>query len=163
MSTLDLNQFTEKFNLPDQAIDINEIPWVPTHGEEDGVWFKPIRFDLTTGNWIHISKFAANCGNATHRHTGGTVLAYTLQGSWRYLEREWVAKPGTFVYEPPGDIHTLVVDGEEDMITLFYLGGVIEYFDEQGNVFKQDDIFYRMKKYYDYCEANNIPVKDLTF
>lgn len=79
------------------------------------------------------------------------------------MERDWVAKPGTFIYEPPGDVHTLVVDGEEDMITLFYLSGVIEYFDEEGNVVKQDDVFYRMKKYLDYCEKYNIPVKDLTF
>ncbi|MFP3123765.1 2,4'-dihydroxyacetophenone dioxygenase family protein [Ectobacillus funiculus] len=163
MQEMDLMQFTEKFNLSDQAIDINEIPWVPTHGEEDGVWFKPIRFDLTTGNWIHISKFAANRGVTRHRHTGGTVLAYTLEGTWRYLERDWVATPGTFVYEPPGDVHTLVVDGEEDVITLFYLGGVIEYFDQEGNVVKQDDVFYRMKKYYEYCEQNNIPIKNLTY
>ncbi|MED4319781.1 2,4'-dihydroxyacetophenone dioxygenase family protein [Priestia megaterium] len=90
-------------------------------------------------------------------------MAYTLQGTWRYLERDWVAKPGTFVYEPPGDIHTLVVDEGEDMITLFNLGGVIEYFDKDGNVTLQDDIFYRMKKYFDYCKEHNIPVKDLTF
>jgi len=161
-TTLDLNAFTEKYNLPDQAINVNDIPWVPTFTEADGVWFKPVRFDLTTGNWIHISKFKAGKGNARHRHTGGTVLAYTLQGTWRYLERDWVAKPGTFVYEPPGDIHTLVVDEGEDMITLFNLGGVIEYFDQDGNVILQDDIFYRMKKYFDYCEEHNIPVKDLT-
>ncbi|WP_077212429.1 2,4'-dihydroxyacetophenone dioxygenase family protein [Bacillus dakarensis] len=163
MKNLDLNEFTEKFNLSDQAIDVNEIPWVPTFEGSNDVFFKPVRFDLTTGNWIHITKFKAGKGNARHRHTGGTVLAYTLQGTWRYLEREWIAKPGTFVYEPPGDIHTLVVVGEEDNITLFSLSGVIEYFDEDGNVTLQDDIFYRMKRYHDYCEQNNIPIKNLTF
>ena len=163
MITLDLNQFTEKFTLPDQAIDVNTIPWVPTFEGSDAVYFKPIRFDLTTGNWVHISKFKVGKGNTRHKHTGGPVFAYTLKGRWRYLEREWVAKEGTVVFEPPGDIHTLVVDGEEDMITLFSLSGVIQYFDEKGNVTLNDDMFYRMKRYHDYCEQNNIPIKNLTF
>jgi 2,4'-dihydroxyacetophenone dioxygenase len=163
MLTLDLNQFTEKFTLPDQAIDVNEIPWVPTFEGSDAVFFKPIRFDLTSGHWVHISKFKASKGNTCHRHTGGPVFAYTLQGRWRYLEREWVAKEGTVIFEPPGDIHTLVVDGEEDMITLFSLSGVIQYFDEDGNVTLNDDMFYRLKRYYDFCEQNNIPFKNLIY
>ncbi|MDF2646961.1 MAG: ChrR Cupin-like domain protein [Paenibacillus sp.] len=158
---IDLYQFAEKIGLPDQTIDVNEIPWVPTITEAEGVWFKPIRFDLTTGNWVHISKFKAGSGNRRHRHTGGSVFAYTIQGQWRYLERQWVAKAGTVIFEPPGDIHTLVIDGEEDMITLFMLGGVIQYFDENGQIVLQDDLFYRLKKYTDYCEQNNIPVKNL--
>ncbi|OIK08298.1 2,4'-dihydroxyacetophenone dioxygenase family protein [Bacillus sp. MUM 13] len=163
MLALDLNQFTEKYTLPDQAIDVNEIPWVPTFEGSDEVYFKPIRFDLTTGNWIHISKFKAGKGNTRHKHTGGPVFAYTLKGRWRYLEREWIAKEGSVVFEPPGDIHTLVVDGEEDMVTLFSLSGVIQYFDEKGNVILNDDMFYRMKRYHDYCEQNNIPIKNLSF
>ncbi|WP_342545480.1 2,4'-dihydroxyacetophenone dioxygenase family protein [Lysinibacillus sp. FSL K6-4013] len=160
---MNINVYIEKVNLPDQVVDIDEIPWVPTFEGSDEVFFKPIRFDLTTGQWIHLSKFKVGKGNAQHKHTGGTVLAYTIQGKWRYLERDWVAKPGTFVYEPPGDVHTLVVEGEEDMITLFYLSGVIEYYDEQGNIMLQDDIFYRMKRYQDFCAANGIEMKNLTF
>lgn len=160
---MDLNTFTEKHNLPDQAINSDEIPWVPTFREEDGVWFKPLRFDLTTGHWIHVSKFAAGMGNARHKHTGGTVLAYTLKGKWWYLEREWVAEEGSIIYEPPGDIHTLTVGEDEDMVALFHLGGVIEYYDAEGHITLQDDMFYRMKKYYEYCEQHNIPVKNLTF
>ena len=163
MNTAELIKFTESVNLPDQAIDTDEIPWVPTFEGSEDVFFKPIRFDLTTGNWIHITKFKAGKGNTRHKHTGGPVLAYTLQGTWRYLEREWIAKPGSFVYEPPGDVHTLVVVGEEDNITLFNLSGVIEYYDEDGNLTLQDDMFYRMKRYRDHCEQNNIPVKDLTY
>ena len=31
-----------EMGLPDQAIDADEIPWVP---QGDRVWFKPLRFD----------------------------------------------------------------------------------------------------------------------
>lgn len=158
--TIDLNTFTEQMGLPDQAIDLNEIPWVP---QGDRVWFKPVRFNLATGAWINLLKVKPGGVVNRHRHTGGQVLAYTIQGEWRYLEREWVAKPGTFVFEPPGDIHTLTVDGEEDMITIFMLEGTIQYLDDQDQVIVQDDVFSKMKRYYDYCDQHNIEKKNLVY
>jgi 2,4'-dihydroxyacetophenone dioxygenase len=155
-----LNKFTEMFGLGDQAIDLNEIPWIP---QTERSWFKPVRFNLATGSWINLLKVKPGGKVNRHRHTGGQVLAYTLQGEWRYLERTWEAKPGTFVYEPPGDIHTLVVDGEEDMITLFLLEGSIQYLDDEDNIIVQDDVFSKLKRYMEYCEENNIPIKDLKF
>jgi 2,4'-dihydroxyacetophenone dioxygenase len=156
----ELYEFTLNTSLPDKALEMDEIPWVPTF---EGVWFKPIRFDLTTGTFTHLTRIRPNGGIRRHRHTGGQVFAYVVQGQWRYLERTWVAKPGMVVFEPPGDIHTLEVSGEEDMITLFSVGGVIEYFDDNNNVYLQDDVFYRMKKYTDYCKQNNIPMMDLCY
>lgn len=156
----DLNSFTEQFQLNDQAININDIPWIP---QSDRVCFKPVRFDLTTGSWINLLKVKPGGIVNRHRHTGGKVMAYTLQGQWRYLEREWVATPGTYVFEPPGDIHTLVVDGEEEMITLFYLEGTIQYLDDNNQIIKQDDVFSKMKLYFDYCKQNNIPIEELRF
>jgi quercetin dioxygenase-like cupin family protein len=155
-----LNEFTKLVGLPDQAIDLNEIPWVP---QTDRAWFKPVRFDLTTGSWINLLKVKPGGKVNRHRHTGGKVLAYTIQGTWRYLERNWVAKPGTFVYEPPGDIHTLVVDGEEDMITLFLLDGSVQYLDDEDRMIYQDDVFSKLKLYLDYCREKNIPVRNLQY
>lgn len=156
----DLHRFTELVSFPDQAIDMDEIPWVP---QGDRVWFKPLRFNLTSGQWINLLKVTPGGVVNRHRHSGGQVMAYTIQGQWRYLEREWVAKPGTFVYEPPGDIHTLVVDGEEEMMTLFILEGTVQYLDDQDQLIYQDDVFSKMKRYLDYCEANQIKPVDLTY
>ena len=41
-----------------------------------------------------------------------------LEGSWYYAEKDWVARAGMMVWEPPGDIHTLMC-GEEGTVTLF--------------------------------------------
>ena len=30
------------------------------------------------------------------------VFAYTISGKWGYLEHEWIATAGNFVYETPG-------------------------------------------------------------
>jgi 2,4'-dihydroxyacetophenone dioxygenase len=155
-----LNEFTHMFGLPDQAIDSNDIPWIP---QSDRVWFRPVRFDLATGRWINFLKVKPGGKVNRHRHTGGQVMAYTIQGEWRYLERTWVAKPGTFVYEPPGDIHTLLVDGDVEMITLFILEGTVQYLNDEDQVFYQDDVFTKLKLYKEYCKANHIPEVNLIY
>ena len=146
--------------LPDQAIDSDKIPWVP-QGER--VWFKPLRFDLVNGRWINLLKVAGGGKVNRHRHSGGQVLGYCIEGSWRYLERDWVARPGTLVYEPPGDIHTLVVDGVEGMQTLFILEGVIQYLDDDDNIIYQDDVFTKMERYLDFCRGQKIEPLNLRY
>ena len=83
-----------EFGVPDQAIQADELPWVP---QGENVWFKPLRFDLTTGRWINLLKVTKQGKVNRHRHSGGQVLGFVIQGSWRYLERDWVARPGTLV------------------------------------------------------------------
>src|SRR5262249_35969217 len=145
----------------DRAIDSDEIPWVP-QGER--VWFKPLRFDLATGRWINLLKVTGGGKVNRHRHSGGQVLGYCLKGSWRYQERDWVARPGTFVYEPPGDIHTLLVDeGAGEMMTLFLLEGVVQYLDDADNVIYQDDVFTKLERYLNFCRDQGITPQDLRY
>ena len=148
-----------EFGLSDRAIDAERIPWVP-QGER--VWFKPLRFDLATGRWVNILKIVGGGRVNRHRHSGGQVLGFCLKGSWHYLEREWVARPGTFVYEPPGDIHTLVVD-EGEMQTLFLLEGVVQYLDDEDNVITQDDVFSKLERYLKYCKNSGIEAQNLCY
>lgn len=145
--------------LPDQAIDSNKIPWVP-QGER--VWFKPLRFDLQNGRWVNLLKVTGGGKVNRHRHSGGQVLGFVVQGSWHYIERDWVARPGSFIYEPPGDIHTLMADTEE-MITLFLLEGVVQYLDDDDNLIYQDDVFTKMERYLKYCESQGIEPMDLRY
>src|SRR2546423_10888493 len=71
---------------------------------------------------------------STHYHVG-TVHGYTMRGHWRYLEHDWIAKPGTYIYEPAGEAHTLVIteDSPEPMIMLFVVGGGLIYLDKAVN------------------------------
>ncbi len=148
------------WGLPDKAIDADALPWVP-QGER--VWFKPLRFDLAAGRWVNLLKITGGGKVNRHRHSGGQVLGFCLQGSWHYLEREWVARPGTFVYEPPGDIHTLVVKPGEEMQTLFLLEGVVQYLDDDDNVIYQDDVFTKLERYINYCKQQGIEPVDLCY
>lgn len=149
-------KLAEKFQLPERIFNTELLPWVP-FTENESCHFKPLRFDLSTGTWIYLFKIKSNQVLGRHRHTGGAVIGYNIQGKWRYEGRDWVAAPGTFIFEPPGDIHTLITE-EEEVITLFILGGSLQYFNEDNDIVGQDDVYTVLKKYKDYCEQNNIEV-----
>lgn len=149
--------FADQFQLPERVVNIDELPWVPF---DDGpCLFKPLRFDLNTGTWTYLFKIKSNQTLTRHRHTGGTVIGYNIQGNWSYEGRSWVARPGTFIYEPAGDIHTLITEDEE-VITLFILSGALQYFDENNQIIGQDDIYTVLKKYHDYCTQHGIAFRD---
>ena len=56
-------------------------------------------------------------------------------GRWRYLEHDWIAEPGTYIYEPAGEAHTLVIteDSPEPMIAFFVVEGGLIYLDKPAN------------------------------
>jgi len=79
-----------------------------------------------------------------HRHPA-PVHGFVIKGSWRYLEHDWVAGPGSYLFEPPGEIHTLVVDEDcDEMITLFHNTGALIYCDEDGVATGTTDVFDRI-------------------
>lgn len=151
-------QLAEKLQLPERVISIEGLPWV-SFTDNHSCFFKPLRFDLATGTWIYLFRIKANQVLGKHRHTGGSVIGYNLQGTWRYEGREWTAAPGTFVFEPPGDIHTLLTEDEE-VITLFILSGTLQYFDDENQITGQDDIYTVLHKYREHCVNNGIQIRE---
>lgn len=149
----------ESLMLPDRAIGADTVPWVPL---SEGVEYRPVRFDLATGSWANVLRIQPGAQLGRHRHSGGPVQAYTLEGRWWYLERDWVAEPGTFVWEPPGDIHTLQT-GEEGMTTFFVTEGVLQFFGADGRLDHEDTVFTRYQGYVAHCERHGIEVVDLLF
>lgn len=61
-----------------------------------------------TGQWCNLLKVTRPGIVSRHRHPG-IVVGYVLKAGWKYDEHEWTAREGGFVYEPPGEIHTLRV------------------------------------------------------
>jgi 2,4'-dihydroxyacetophenone dioxygenase len=78
-----------------------------------------------------------------------------LKGRWHYLEHDWVAEQGAYVYEPPGETHTLVVPEDvEEMITLFQVNGIMLYVDPDGNALGYEDVFSKIamcRRHYEEC------------
>jgi hypothetical protein len=79
-----------------------------------------------------------------HRHPQ-PVHGYVIKGSWRYLEHDWVATEGAYIYEAPGETHTLVVDPDvAEMITMFQVNGAMIYVDPDGAVQGYEDVFTKI-------------------
>lgn len=141
------------FGVTDQHIDTDESLWHPFVGDE--LMLKPLRFDLRNSVYVCIL-WAKNAGVlGRHRHRS-PVTGFTLEGAWRYAEYDWVAKPGDLVQENPGAIHTLIA--EKGMKTLFFVGGSLEFYDDQDVLQNTMDVFSFLDLYVSHCEANGLPV-----
>ena len=125
------------------AIPDDERVWVP---QAPNVWFRPLLLNTVTGSWCNLLRVRKSGVLSRHIHPSW-VTGYVIKGAWRYLEHEWVASQGSFVYEPPGEIHTLMVDetaGVQEMITFFNIHGAMIYLDEQGNTTGYEDVFTKI-------------------
>jgi len=127
-----------------QAVPDDERVWVPQAPE---VWFRPLLLNTVTGSWCNLLRVRKSGVLSRHIHPSW-VTGYVIKGSWRYLEHDWVAREGAFVYEPPGEIHTLVVDeaagGAQEMITFFTIAGAMVYVDAAGNSTGYEDVFTKI-------------------
>lgn len=132
-----------------EGIDDEELLWVP---QTDSVSFRPLCLCVSSGYYVNLLRVKGAGMLSRHRHPG-PVHGHVLKGSWRYLENDWVAREGSYVFEPPGEVHTLVVpEGVEEMITLFHVTGSLLYCDPDGNVVGADDVFTKLelaKKHYE--------------
>ena len=123
------------------AVPEDERLWVPM---VEGVWFRPLMFNTTQGGWCHLIRVRKAGVVSRHRHPD-PVHGLVLKGAWRYLEHDWVATEGTYIFEPPSETHTLVVDEDvAEMITFFQVTGSLHYGDEAGNAGGFDDVFTRI-------------------
>ena len=126
----------------------DERLWVPNG---PGRWSRPLCLNVSQGYWVHITKVTEAGIVSRHRHPA-PVHGFVIEGKWRYIERDWEATAGSYLYEPPGDVHTLVVDEGESMKTLFHNSGALLYCDEDGKTIGSTDVFDRVQAARDHFE-----------
>ena len=131
--------------------DGDERLWVP---QAEDVSFRPLLLSVSQGYFVNLLRVRKTGILSRHRHAG-PVHAVTLKGRWHYLEHDWVAEQGAYVYEPPGETHTLVVPEDvEEMITLFQVNGIMLYVDPDGNALAYEDVFSKIamcRRHYEQC------------
>ena len=105
----------EEIVVPDAAA-LDERQWVP---QAKNVWFRPLCLNRSQGYWMNLLKVKQAGVLSRHRHAQ-PVHGWVIKGKWHYLEHDWLATEGSYVFEPPGETHTLVVpEGVDEMITFF--------------------------------------------
>lgn len=145
------------------VIDTESLPWVPFTPYSDEVFVKYIKSDPIRGEHITLLKVPAGVTMPRHYHSG-TVIVYTIKGAWKYLEHDWVSKPGDVVFETAATTHTptaLTSHGDE-VITLNITVGDLVFLDEQGNICATENWKTGMERYVAYCKANGLEAQDIT-
>jgi 2,4'-dihydroxyacetophenone dioxygenase len=149
------DHFITNTNLDDDG------PWVPY---ADGVWVQPCCFDVTSGGFSVLLKGLPGAQLGVHYHVG-TVRGYTLRGRWRYLEHDWIADPGAFIYEPAGEAHTLVIadDSPEPALIFFVVEGGLIYLDkaEDGGFAAYEDGFSLLELTRNHYQQAGLDVRQL--
>ncbi|RKF21027.1 tRNA modification GTPase [Altericroceibacterium spongiae] len=129
-----------------------ESPWVPFG---DNAAIRHLAFDVRQNVYCNILWIKSPGVIGTHKHRG-PVWAVGLEGSFRYLEYDWVCKPGEFITETPGTAHTLVTDDPEGMKALFWMQGANEFYDEDGTFVETLDVWWFMNHYETYCREHGL-------
>lgn len=139
--------------------------WMKSYAftEEDAVWLEYetgtfnrfLQFNLINNTFTTILKCMPGAGLDLHFHPS-QVIAYCIQGSWKYDEFDWVAKAGSVIYEPPGEAHTLRVIGDEGMTTFFHVSGPLVQVDKDFKMVGYVDAFILRQNAYNYYEEHGL-------
>jgi 2,4'-dihydroxyacetophenone dioxygenase len=93
---------------------------------------RPLWISPSQNRWCDIL-MAKKAGLVNRHYHPHQVFAYTISGKWGYLEHEWTATAGDFVYETPGEGHTLVAFEHKDPMRVFFIvSGPLIWLDEKG-------------------------------
>ena len=111
---------------------------------------RPLWISPSQNKWCDVL-MAKKAGLVNRHYHPHQVFAYTISGKWGYLEHDWTATAGDFVYETPGEGHTLVAyEHEEPMKAIFVVEGPLIWLDDKGEA----DGYFDVHMYIAMCKAH---------
>lgn len=145
------------------VIDDESIPWVPFAPYSNDVLLKYFKCDPIRGETITLLKAPAGTQMPKHHHSG-TVVVYTVKGSWKYAEHDWIAGPGSIVYETAASSHTpqALAGVSDETITLNIVVGDLVFLGENDQVLAIENWKTGVERYLAYCKAAGIAPRDIT-
>ncbi len=129
--------------------------------QADGVDFLPLCFGVTQGYYANLLRVRKSGVLSCHKHFGA-VHAYVIKGRWFYLEHEEMYTEGSFIMEPPGETHTLIVPNDvPEMITWFHAVAGYIYYDKEGRITHHEDVFTKLEAARRHYEALRLDQREL--
>ncbi|MCI3922687.1 2,4'-dihydroxyacetophenone dioxygenase family protein [Paenibacillus sp. TRM 82003] len=144
----------------ERLADSESMPWIPLFKDQEACFYRLLRCNTENGEWVCLFKMMPGATLSRHRQTGGSSYAYILHGGWRNTEREWNATTGCLLYEPAGNVRTLIASADEGVTALLIVKGCIQYLDHQDCITGQDDVFTMYSRYVEYCAEQGWSVSD---
>ncbi|MFF9478922.1 cupin domain-containing protein [Streptomyces sp. NPDC014733] len=98
-----IDRCRDRYALPEGHIPKAASPWLPFVPQ---VMIKHLTFDIRGNSAANVLWVQAGASLGRHRHRG-PVSGCVLEGNWRYLEYDWVGRPGASAagyrpMSPPG-------------------------------------------------------------
>ena len=152
------------FEMVDTGVLLDaDYPWMPFAPYSEEVMVKLLKADPVRGETITLLKSPVGTRLPKHHHSG-TVIVYTVKGAWRYLEHDWIATPGSVVFETAGTAHTPVaVEGHGDEVVTFQITvGELMFLDENDQIVAVEGWRSAVQRYLNFCTANGLSPKDVT-
>ena len=144
------------------VIDDESLPWIPYAPYSDEVLVKYFKLDPIRGEMIVMMKAPAGIEMVKHHHCG-TVTVYTINGRWKYKEHDWIAGPGSVVFETAGSSHTPeALSGTGDVLALNIVVGDLLFLDDEGKVVAIENWKTALQRYHAYCKRAGIAPRDIT-
>lgn len=136
--------------------DESDIPFAAVG---DGSFMQLLQVDLSQGLWILRMRFPVGGVSVEKHYHTGQVFAVTLKGSWYYKEYpETINRPGSYLYEPAGSVHTLVIDPacEEETEIWFCVHGSNLDLNSKGEVVRVSSARDMLSSYRALCESQGL-------
>ncbi len=134
--------------IPNAPIDDDRY-YVPL---SETVGSRPLWISPQQNMWADILR-STGAGLVNRHYHPHQVFAYTISGKWGYLEHDWTATAGDFVYETPGEGHTLIAyESDEPMLVHFNVTGPLIWLDDDGEpagYFDVHDYIAMCREHYD--------------
>lgn len=143
-------------------IDNESLPWIPFLPYSDSVFIKYFKLDPIRGEMIALLRVPAGVLLPKH-YQSGTVITYTIEGRWKFREYEWIAGPGSVVFEPAASRHTpetAIAEGE--VLLLNVIVGDLLLQNEDGKILAIENWKTAMERYLAHCSLHGIAPHDLT-
>ena len=117
---------------------------------------RPLWISPSQNRWCDVL-MCRGAGLVNRHYHPQQVFAYTISGKWGYLEHDWIATAGDWVYEAPGESHTLVAyECDEPMRGTFNVTGPLIWLDENGEATGTFDVFDYITLVRDHYAKNGI-------
>jgi 2,4'-dihydroxyacetophenone dioxygenase len=139
-------------SLDDLEIDTehlhgDELPWVANAaGGSSRILLARERDSLVVMHW----RAAPGTASGVHRHLG-SVLVFTLAGTWSHRADVMEYRPGTYVSEPVGALHRFFA-GPDEVEAIGYSFGDTEAVNAEGEVVGVATLETKVAEYYKACE-----------
>jgi quercetin dioxygenase-like cupin family protein len=128
-------------------------PWVHVPGGQRRL----LHADPITGVWALAVRYEPGSGKERHHHTG-QVFGWTVSGRWYYSEYGEMYEAGSYVHEPAGSTHTLIVPDDNAGLTevFFVIHGANLILDDDDRIVRVNDASSFLARYRSLCAQQGV-------